>query len=70
MFDEFLDELTVLPPELRKCLQKIRELDYKKEELSNRNSKIAKTFFAKLKKVRPSSQPTEEDEKQAIEELR
>ena len=41
----------------------MRELDAMKEELSSRNNKKAKEFFAKMKKVRASSQPTEEDEK-------
>ncbi len=69
-FEEFLDELTSLPPAIRRCLKRMKELDKEKEELSSMNNKKAKEFFLKMKKVRQSSHPTEEDEKQTIDFLR
>lgn len=55
-FEEFLQEISPLPLEIRRSLILMRQLDSKKDELSNTNNRLVKQYFQSLSKQKNKDQ--------------
>eukprot|EP00347_Sterkiella_histriomuscorum_P020736 403336671 len=68
-FEEFLQELSYLPTEIKRSLVLMRQLDVKKDELQNLNNRLAKGYFQSLQKKKTEKE-SQQDQKKVIDQIR